>query len=195
MPDFVDDFIKEYPEFWKKGIVKPFDALYKTEIGKLAQAFSFGLKDSTTHVVMMQNFLISCKNPKDVFLESKENEFFMKKYSEIKKKYKALVDEAKKNIGGKLIFFEYGGDLSISSEIANELMYLFPGKIIAVCYKKGAATNISLRGNRIRNILENVLSNMKNASGGGHKNAVGARIKTEDLKRFKELLLEEISNG
>ncbi len=193
MPDFIENFAEKYPEFWKKGIEKPFDAFYRTEIGKIAQAFNFGLKDSITHVVMMQNFLISCKSPKDVFSESKENEFFRKKYSEITKKYKVLIDEAKKNAGKKLLFFEYSGDLSISSEIANELSYLCQDKYIVVAYKKGSITNISMRGKNASTILEKALKGLEGASGGGHQDAVGARIRTEHLTLFKDALIKEIN--
>jgi len=61
-----------------------------------------------------------------------------------------------------------------------------------VAYKKGAITNISLRGKKIRPILEKILKKLENARGGGHENAVGARIRTEDLDKFKELLEHEI---
>jgi hypothetical protein len=57
MPTYAQDFSKIYPEFWiDKDITDPFEAYYTTEIGKIAQALSFGLKDSITHVVFMQNF-------------------------------------------------------------------------------------------------------------------------------------------
>jgi nanoRNase/pAp phosphatase (c-di-AMP/oligoRNAs hydrolase) len=36
------------------------------------------------------------------------------------------------------------------------------------------------------------LKKFEGATGGGHEDAVGARIKTEDLSRFKEELEKEI---
>jgi single-stranded DNA-specific DHH superfamily exonuclease len=195
LPDFTEEFAERYPELWKKGVKKPFDAYYGTEIGKLAQAVGFGIKDSITHVTQMQSFLISCKGPSDMLSESSKNASFRKRVAELRKKYDLLLDEAKRQVEESLVYFEYGGDLSISSEIANELMYTYPDKTIIVGYKKGAITNLSLRGKGIRVILEKVLSNMENATGGGHEDAVGARVRTEDLKRFKELLLKEINHG
>ena len=41
-------------------------------------------------------------------------------------------------------------------------------------------------------ILEQILPKLEGASGGGHEDAVGARIKSEDSEKFKEALLEEI---
>jgi len=192
LPDFVDEFKEHYAEFWSdKEIKKPFDAYYGTEIGRIARALNFGLKDSITHVVEMQNYLISAKGPDDIFQEVGANFSFRKKYSEIQKKYSELLEKAKNSVFGNLIFFDYAGDLSISADISNELSYIFPDKYIVVAYVNGAAANLSMRGKNVRKVLENVLKKVE-GTGGGHEDAVGARISTEDLERFKEILGEEI---
>lgn len=189
MPSFADKFGENYPSFWGK-VKEPFEAYYKTEIGKIALSLNFGLKDSITNIVRMQNFLISCRGPEEVFLETKENSTFRHKYNEIKKKYNSLLERAEKY--GKMIILEYGGELSISSELSNELSFNYPDKLIAVIYKKGTLSNISLRGKNAKKILEKVLKDLKGASGGGHEEAVGARIRTEDLATFKKALEESV---
>ncbi len=194
LPDFASEFGKHYPDFWAKGIKKPFDAYYGTEIGKVAQSLGFGLKDSVTNVVQMQNFLIGVKNPDEVLSEEKTNYAFRKKMREMRDKYHDLVERAKAEIDGKLIFFSYGGEVSISAEVSNQLCYLYPEKYIAVAYKKGGISNVSLRGKGVKKILERVLSHLKDCSGGGHEDAVGARIKTDDLDKFKEYLEEEVGS-
>jgi len=50
-----------------------------------------------------------------------------------------------------------------------------------------------MRGSNVKSILEKILKKLENASGGGHEDAVGARIRTEDLERFKELLEQQIA--
>jgi len=192
LPEFADEFAERYTEYWGKDIKMPYDAVYGTEIGKIAEGFNFGLKNSTTNVVKMQNYLIEAKGPVDVFEENPKNKEFRSKYEEIKKKYDALVEKARKQSEGKLLFFEYGGDMSISSEISNELSYRFQGIYIVVAYKKGGIANLSLRGEGIRMIQEKALKEIEGARGGGHDNAVGARMNVEDLPRFKELLEEGI---
>jgi single-stranded DNA-specific DHH superfamily exonuclease len=192
LPEFAEEFGDEFREYWGKGIKKPFDAYYKTEIGKIAQGINYGLKDSTSNIVQLQNFLISCGSPADVFAESGANYNFRKKYKEIKKKYDALLEKAKKDVYENMIFFSYAGDLSISADISNELSYIFPDKYIVVAYKKGGVSNLSMRGKNVRAVLETVLEQFDDASGGGHEDAVGARIKTDDLERFKEIFGEEI---
>lgn len=191
IPSFAKEFAKNFPDFWGK-VKTPFDAYYKTEIGKLAQALSFGIKDSISHVVALQNFIIGCKGPQDVMAELEGNKPLRARYAEIRKKYDVLLEEAEKDKEGSLIFFEYSGDLSISSDLSNELAYKNPGKYIAVAFKKGIKSNVSLRGKNIKKLLEELLPSFKDSSGGGHPDAVGARIGTADLQRFKEALKEKI---
>ena len=195
LPDFISDFKERWPEFWTEKEVKTaFDAYFGTEIGRIAESLNFGLKDSTSNIVKLQNFLISINEPGEVFEETSKNYDFRKKYKEIKKKYDSLVERAKTRVGKKMLSFDYSGDLSISSEISNRLLYSFPGKIIFVAFRKGAISNISLRGKGVKKFLERILSSgeFENATGGGHEDAVGARIKTEDLDKFKKFLEEEI---
>lgn len=190
LPEFVDEFKEHYPEFWG-DVREPFDAYYGTEIGRIAMALNFGLKDSVTHVVQMQNFLINCKGPGDVFIESYANHSFRRKYVDVKRKYEALLEKAKRFVGERTIFFEYGGELSISADLANELSYRFPGKYVVVSYKKGEVSNLSMRGKNVKKILESVLKKI-DGTGGGHDDAVGARVSTRDLGRFKEVFEEEV---
>lgn len=191
LPDFANDFGKEHPELWKKLVKKPFEAYFETEIGKIALALNFGLMDSTTHIVNLQNYLIACKNASDVLAESKNNITFREKYVEIKNKYESLVEKALEE-KGKLIFFEYAGDLSISSEIANEIYYKNKGYVV-VAYKKGGISNLSIRGKNVREKLERVLKKVP-GQGGGHEDAVGARIKVEDIQRFREEFEKEVES-
>jgi len=192
IPDFADEFASRYPDFWAKDLKKPFDVYFKAEIGRIAQALNFGLKDSVTHIVQLQNFLIECKGPNEVFLEIDTNRNFRAKYNEVRKKYDALLERAKKEVGERLIFFDYSGTLSISADLSNELSYLYPDKYVVVAYRNNSITNISLRGKKIREILARIIGKFEGASGGGHEEAVGARIKTADLERFKKSLEEEI---
>jgi len=195
LPEFAKDFANEYPEYWtKEKIDDPFDVFFKTEIGKISQAIGFGLKDSITHVVQLQSFLISCKSPADIFSESEINNSFRSKYVEIKNKYDSILKKLDdKCIFGNLIFFDYSGDLSISSEISNEICYKYPGKYVAVAFIKSGVSNISLRGKNIKGILEKILKDFEGATGGGHTDAAGARIRAQDLARFRETLEKEVN--
>lgn len=193
IPEFSNEFQKMYPNLWKKGIKKPFDAYYGAEIGKVVQALNFGLKDSVSNTLALQNFLLECKSPEDVLSEVPENEKFRNTYGKIKKRYDVLIQEAKKQIGDEMIFFYYGGDTSMSSDLSNELSYLYPKHIICIVFIKGDLANISLRGKNVKKILEDILPEIEGSRGGGHPNAVGARIKNSQIELFKKMLLEKIN--
>ena len=78
--------------------------------------------------------------------------------------------------------------MSISSELSNELCYLFPEKIIIIIRINGLAANISARGKGIRKIVLKAIENIPDSRGGGHENAVGGQMKAEDVGKFKENL-------
>jgi len=193
LPDFAPDFEKEYPDLWAKNIKEPFQAYFETELGKIAQSLNFGIKDSTSHIVQMQNYLLSCKSPKDVLAESPKNAQFRTKCLDIRRKYDLLIERAKKELNKNLLFFEYSGELSISSEVSNEIHHFYPKKYIAIAYKNGAIVNLSLRGKDVKKILSKILPELNHASGGGHDDAVGARMRLEDLPKFRMLLEKEVN--
>jgi len=192
-PDFYDSFKKRYPDLAINSN-DPFDIFYNSQIGKISRIFSFALKDRTTNVIKMLKFLIAAENPYEVLEETKNNCTMHKRFNEINSKYQKLIEKALEiaKPSKKLIFFQYGGDLSISSDLSNELNYKFPKKVIVVAYIIGGKANISVRGKKIRKNVIEVIKNLENATGGGHEDAVGAQVRIEDLEKFKENLEELI---
>ena len=185
IPDFYDEFRKQYPDLALNS-ERALDIYYGSELGKITKMFNFALKDSTTNVVNMMKFLMKAKSPYEVLEESKNNFSMHKKFNEINKKYEKLLEKAEGSVvDGKVLFFEYRGDLSISSEVANGLKYKFPDKIIVVAYVKEGKVNISVRGENVRGVLLKILEGFEDSTGGGHENAVGAKIRSVDLERFR----------
>ena len=191
VPEFYSDFEKEYPELSVKS-EDASDIFYKSQIGKIANLFSFALKDRISNVVKMSKFLMKVKSPNEVLEESSQNKEMHLRYKQIYRKYSKLLEKAKKNVSDdKILFFQYGGDMSISADLSNELFYLFPKKITVVVYLTGVKANISLRGNKIRKKVLKVLDKIEGAAGGGHENAVGCRMRIEDIETFRESLEKE----
>jgi single-stranded DNA-specific DHH superfamily exonuclease len=195
VPEFYEDFRKQYPEL---GISakKAFDIFYKSPVGKIAKLFLFALKDRTTNVINMLKFLMTVKSPYDVLEETSKNKKMHERFEELDKKYKSLLDKAllEKN-EEYVIFFKYGGDMSISSDLSNELAYLFPENIIVVIYENEAKSTMAIRGKGVRDIALNVISQLEGATGGGHECAVGVKINARDLEKFKKLFLEVASKN
>jgi single-stranded DNA-specific DHH superfamily exonuclease len=189
LPSFYSKFKKNYPDL----IIDSEDLLdiyYNSQLGKIGKIFSFALKDRITNVVNMLRFLIKAKSPYEVLEETSKNKTMHKRFNEINSKYNKLIKKAKEcaNNFDKMLFFQYGGDMSISADLSNGLMHLFPEKIVVVVYVTGIKANISVRGEKIREIVLKAIKNLEGARGGGHENAVGAQVKIEDLEKFRENL-------
>ena len=192
LPKFAKEFGKQNPELWG-NVKEPFDAYFRTEIGKIAQAFNFGVKDKALNIESMQEYVFSCRNADDVLAENDKNSGFRDHVLNLKHKFDKLVEEAQRCVVGNVLFFSYGGEVSMSSEVSNALSYYNPKKYIAVVFRKGGVANISLRGEGVKSILEKILPQIEHATGGGHENAVGARVPIGEVDKFKELLFEEIN--
>ena len=196
VPDFYPEFLKDYSDLSFKS-EDAFDIFYKSKIGKIAEMFSFALKDRTTNVINMLKFLMKAKSPYDVLEENNQNYSIHSRFNQVNRKYKLLVDKAMATSkeSGKILFFQYSGDLSISSELSNELSYLFPEKIIIIMYNTGVKVNISVRGKRVREIVLEAIKDLNEARGGGHEDAVGARIGIDDLNKFKENMINLVEEN
>jgi len=197
LPDFIDEFKKEYPELWKDKVKTAFEAYYETEIGKIARILNAALKDRTSNVVSMLNFLFKVKSPLDILIENNENAKIHKRFKQINHFHQKILEKAKKiaNKKSKIIYFQYGGELSISADIANELLHLYPKKIIIVAYAKGNKANISIRGKQeVRKMTLKALEGLENATGGGHKNATGATMPVSCLEKFRENFIKAMKS-
>jgi single-stranded DNA-specific DHH superfamily exonuclease len=194
VPPFYKKFLRNYPDLAMKSD-EAFDIYYNSSIGKIAQIFNAGLKDTTTNVMLMLKFLINAKTPYDVLVENKENSSFHNRFKEINKKYLDLIDKAKSSYDGtKILYFNYSGEMSMSADLSNRLSYLYPGKIIIVAYVKGGGVNISVRGKNIKNKITKIISKIDGASGGGHNDAIGAKMNLNSLEEFIKEIREEFEN-
>lgn len=187
IPDFYSEFLEKYPDLGKKNPKSAFDILYNSEIGHVARILDYSLKDTTTNVVNMMRFMMQAKGPMDVVEENTRTRQILKRYKEINSKYQALIEKARQQVGEKLIYFQYGGSLSLSANLANQLNYEYPDKIIVVVYINGDIANVSLRGGKdTRELTLKAIEGIEGASGGGHKNATGAKMSVSELPKFKK---------
>ena len=185
LPDFLPEFEEEYNGLWREKITTAFQALYETDIGKITRVLSFALKDRTSNVVRMLKFLLKVKNPQDILQEDPKNSILFR-FNQVNQKYKKLIEKARRFVREKFIYFQYGGDLSLSADISNELSYRFPNKFIVVAFLKGSKANVSLRGKNVKKLTLKAIEGLEGATGGGHEDATGARINVDDLPLFKD---------
>ena len=187
MPDFFDEFREKYPDLTdgKKSIG---DLYFKSRLGALIKIFSFSLKGKTSEVMKSMKVLTRIESPYEILnQETAQGKFIYKRYEKINKLYENLVDDAIKNAGKeKILLYTYSDDkMSFTGDLANELLYKFPDKVIIVGRKKNDEVRMSIRsrGIVIPLILEKSLSGLE-GYGGGHEYACGANVKQEDFNEF-----------
>ncbi len=190
-PKFYKDVKKLYPDLVVDS-EEPFDIFYNSQIGKIARLFWFALKDKTTNVISMLKFLMKTNTPYEVLNDSPRNHSMHYRFAQVDSRYQKLLKKAFSSAkpDDKVLFFKYGGDLSISSDLANFLSYRFPKKVVVVVYINGMKANISIRGDNIREKVLKALGDLPGATGGGHEDAVGAQVSVDDVEAFRKKLEE-----
>lgn len=188
-PPFYKEFKEKYPEL-AINTNNAFEVVYNSRVGEIIRFLSNGLKDTITNVVSMLKFMFKVRSPYDILEENLKNKAFHNRSEKINEKYNKILEKGKE-LGekpGKILFFRYSGDLSISGEIANHLLYLFPKKVVVVAYAGTNKINLSLRGKNIKDIFLRAIDGIPGSTGGGHQDAVGGQLISGDLEKFKKNL-------
>jgi single-stranded DNA-specific DHH superfamily exonuclease len=193
IPDFANNVMKKYPDLInEEQLNKSEKALYESKFGFIVKLLSFALKDRTSNVVNMLKLLVNISTPYELLEQNNKTKQIYHRFKQINRHYTRLIEKAKSHARSKLLFFQYGGSLSLSAELSNELYYNFPNRVIVVAYLKGEKANVSIRGNtNVRDIIIEAIKGL-DATGGGHEHACGATVKVEDLPLFRERLIKLI---
>ncbi len=194
MPDFFEDFKKNYPELVRGSYKTASDIYYKTELGKIILILNLALKDTTTNAVSLYKFLMNASSPMQILEENSKTKIFLDRYELLNKIVRKNIDKAEESLDkkNKFLFFTYGGDMSLSQDIANELTYKHPEAIIAVGFIKGGHVKFSLRGVNVKSLATLAIQGIDGALIGGHEFSCGTQMSAEDIEKFKENLLNQI---
>ncbi len=193
MPNFAKEFGKKHPDLFNANI-SAFDSLYLSKIGTAIFMLNFGLKDTITNVVHLMKFLMVAKGVYDIFEENKFTKQLHKRYGDLKKAYDNLIRKAEMCVDGNLLFFTYGGEISMSAEISNGLYFNHKDKTIVVVYKSQDKANISIRGDNAKEFTLKAIERIADSRGGGHEKACGAQVPVESLEIFHKKM-DELVNG
>ena len=196
-PDFAPIFQDAYPDLLPKTVSSVEEALFNTEIGTLVKVFSFNLKGAMSEVSKSVKILTRIDDPYEILKQTTpRGKLLWKKYVEINKEYEILKEKALKNVSNdKLFVFTYHDDkLSLTKDLANELLYIFKDKVVILGRKRSGEVRCSLRAPASVNLLkalEKALVGIE-GYGGGHEQACGAGIKEHDFEHFLDNLRKEL---
>ncbi len=196
LPEFLDEFCDKYPDLLSKDVKDPGDALYGSEFGKLSKIFSFVLKGRVSDVNKLVSVLMRIDDPYEI-LEQKtpKGKYVYKYFEKVNKQYESLLAKAiKSKSKDKFLVFLYpSGKMSFTGDLANELLYKFPDKIIIIGREKDGMVRLSLRSTGIE-LPKKIMNSLVDVEGhgGGHKFACGANIKKDDLQKFIDNFKKQI---
>ncbi|MBU2589260.1 MAG: hypothetical protein KKA65_04670 [Nanoarchaeota archaeon] len=195
IPEFMDDFMKKYPDLVPEA-KNPGQVLFETDFGKLVRIINFMLKGKMSDVKKSISVLEKIETPYEILnQETPKGKFLYKNYEKINKTYIRLYDEAVKAGEGKdYLFFTYPiTKISVSGDLANELLHNFPEKLILIGREKESEVVISVRGMKfdLPKIIGEALEGLE-GYGGGHKHAAGGCISKKDFNVFISRLKKKI---
>ncbi len=196
LPEFYNDLRKKYKDLFNNEET-PEDVLFKSKFGELCRIINFLLKGKVSDVNKSVRLLLRVKDPYEILNgDSKEAKYILRRIGPIKKEYENLLKEALKfESKEKIYFFRYRAHkYSLTSELANELIYRFPNKIIVVGREKDNRIKMSLRSSKIdlRPVIQKALIGV-DGYGGGHEFAGAVNINVNDFDRFIENFRRYIS--
>jgi hypothetical protein len=191
-PYFMETVCQKYPYLLEKPIDNLEKIKFHSPLGKLMDIFASILKGPTSQVLSCVKILTRVSTPDELLKgETSRARFILKHYKKIRKAYDELLDEAMKiKPKGKLFVFIYkSGKISVTKNLADELAYRFPDKLVIVGREKSGEVKMSLRYDRksLPPILEKALIGIQ-GYGGGHETACGSCVAVEDFDRFLENL-------
>lgn len=191
--ELISAFRNNYPDILPENVKRVEDALLSSPAGILIKVFSFILKGKTSEVSSLIKTFTRIESPYEILKrETSRGKFLFRHYEKINSKFTDLLSQAvKRRSDDKIILFTYTSDkLSLTKDVANELIAMFPDKIIILGREKDDEVRCSLRSGkniRLDKIFEKALVGI-NGYGGGHEQACGAAIKKFDFERFVDNL-------
>jgi nanoRNase/pAp phosphatase (c-di-AMP/oligoRNAs hydrolase) len=196
LPDFKDKFVEKYPGYLTKDVTKPEEALFNSKLGKLARVFSFILKGQHKNAVACVKVLTRINHPDEILEEkTSQGRFVVRRFEKVNVHYENLINSVTdKNVCGNVVEFMYTEkQWSFTSDLSNELLYKYPGKVIMVCREKSGEFRCSLRSDKhkLPDKINKALTGL-DGYGGGHDLACGACIKSHHFKKFKERFKMEL---
>jgi len=196
IPDFFDEFKKEYKGFVDKKFNEPGKIYFESRLGKLVRIFSYILKGKTGDAIKCFKILTRIDDPNEILEQSSaKGKFIYTRFEKINNEYMELLEGAvKKASSDKLLIYTYDEKkMSFTGDLSNELIHRYPDKIVIVGREKSGEIRMSLRSTKVKlpAVIDKALVGIE-GYGGGHEYACGANVRKEDFDMFVDRIREEI---
>jgi hypothetical protein len=195
--ELLKEFDSKYPNLIDLSIKTAPELLFTTKIGTLVRVIYFNLKGPTEDVKSNLKVLTRINGPKEILSQTTPaGKYLYQKYSKMRQYYERMKKTAinSANDSPFIISIFTRTRHSFSSELSNELLYLFPKKVIVLgrnssgYYKCSVRTTFNLD---LPKIISKCLEGLE-GHGGGHKQACGVGVKEDHWELFLDRFKEEI---
>ncbi len=191
-PEYLKDVEEQYPGLLPQSWSKVEDLLFHAEsrIGKLARIISFNLKGSVQDTMKSVLVLTRIESPFEALNQTTpRGKFLYKKYQRLANKYDTLLERCKHAVRKHkpILLYTYEDDsMSLTSDVSNELLYLYPDLLIMVARKHAGEFKYSIRSAGKYEIPPMLVKALEGVDGygGGHTFACGAAVAEKDNEKF-----------
>jgi nanoRNase/pAp phosphatase (c-di-AMP/oligoRNAs hydrolase) len=147
----------------------------------------------------LQKEFLNAKEPCELF-SSKYFSLKKKLDTELEKKFEEFMQKKEIIPEAELIFFVFTHPYNLKSPLANRVSTeMYPNKTLLIGQIEENHVFFSARRQdgkvAVNNLLEKVTSELEQAHGGGHAPAAAAKIRKQDLNKFRKKIIEELSKS
>lgn len=192
-------FSKNFPDLLPKETKTPQEALFSTQIGKMAHIINMALKGNANEAMKYAKVMTRIHTPDEILNQSSsKGKYVYKKYARYHREYVKLFKDATRGIGkSKFLVYEYPNTATaFGGELSNELLYRYPEKVIVVAREHSGMMRCSVRsaGKTIVSIpMQKALAKVE-GHGGGHEHACGCSVPADLFPKFIKELKKEVKD-
>jgi single-stranded DNA-specific DHH superfamily exonuclease len=167
------------------------EALYNEPFGELCQLVQFNLKGEASDVRTSIKILSRIETPEELLEHnSPRSKLIYKRYQLIQKEYKKLLEHARTAATDSPLLYVLFPHVEISllSEVSNQLIHEFPDKIIFIGREHNGDNKFSIRSVHapVAPAVKAAMATGIRGNAGGHLHACGGNVKAEDFPKFLE---------
>ncbi len=202
--DVLIDFKKKYPLLLPLDLKeihgRPEEILFGTPLGILVFVLSFNLKGTSDEALRSLREFAKINEPSEILEQTTSaGKYVWTRYLTVKESYDAEKQKALSSYKADDPLFVHTyttTTYSVTKDLASELCYLHKDKVVVLARERNSEMIMSLRSSRdgpdVSEALLQVLPSFPGSHGGGHKNACGASVKSEDFKEFLTALKDAL---